>query len=163
VCDGLGHGAPAAQATRRVLDEVAGLAPMEPDELLLRLNAALVTTRGAAVSAAVADARTGALTFAGAGNVSGCVARDDGTSSFVAHPGTVGAGLRTTRAFSHVWPADGLLILHSDGLQTRWDLRKYPGLMRREPSLVAAVLWRDFLRGRDDVTVLVARRQEVRA
>jgi hypothetical protein len=47
--------------------------------------------------------------------------------------------------------------MHSDGLGTRWDLRTYPALMQRHPALVAGVLFRDFWRGRDDVTVLAAR------
>jgi len=45
--------------------------------------------------------------------------------------------------------------MHSDGLQTRWDLAKYPGLWRRHPGVIAGVLYRDFRRGRDDVTIAV--------
>jgi hypothetical protein len=48
-----------------------------------------------------------------------------------------------------------VVVLYSDGLQTRWRLEAYPGLVRRHPSLIAGVLSRDFARGRDDVTVLV--------
>jgi hypothetical protein len=47
--------------------------------------------------------------------------------------------------------------VHSDGLVNRWDLDRYPGLVQRHPSLVAGVLFRDFNRGRDDVTVVAAR------
>jgi hypothetical protein len=47
--------------------------------------------------------------------------------------------------------------MHSDGLATRWDLRKYPGIWNKHPSIIAALLHRDFGRGRDDVTVFVAR------
>jgi hypothetical protein len=50
-----------------------------------------------------------------------------------------------------------LLILHSDGLQTRWNLRDYPGLVTRHPAVVTALLHRDFSRGRDDATVLAIR------
>ena len=32
------------------------------------------------------------------------------------------------------WPNDGILILHSDGLQSRWDLSSYPGLLARHPA-----------------------------
>jgi len=49
---------------------------------------------------------------------------------------------------------DGLLIMHTDGLATRWNVDDYPGLVGRHPSLIAAVLYRDFSRNRDDVTVL---------
>jgi hypothetical protein len=47
--------------------------------------------------------------------------------------------------------------MHTDGLGTRWDLDRYPGITRRHPSLLAAVLYRDFARQRDDATVLVVK------
>ena len=46
--------------------------------------------------------------------------------------------------------------MHSDGLATQWQLDRYPGLAARHPSVIAGVLYRDFRRERDDVTVLVA-------
>ena len=55
------------------------------------------------------------------------------------------------------WPAHGLLVMYSDGLGTPRELGTYPGLAERHPSLVAGVLWRDLARGRDDVTVVVAK------
>jgi hypothetical protein len=53
------------------------------------------------------------------------------------------------------WPRDGILIMHSDGLQSRWDLARYPGLLARQPALIAGVLLRDFRRDRDDASVLI--------
>ena len=50
--------------------------------------------------------------------------------------------------------------MHSDGLGTHWDLASYPGLRTRHPSVIAGVLYRDFSRRRDDVTVVVAKEQE---
>jgi hypothetical protein len=47
--------------------------------------------------------------------------------------------------------------MHSDGLTSRWKLADYPGLSHRVPALIAAILYRDFKRGRDDATILVAR------
>jgi hypothetical protein len=47
--------------------------------------------------------------------------------------------------------------MHSDGLGTQWRLERYPGLIQKHPSLIAGVLYRDFNRERDDVTVLVAK------
>jgi hypothetical protein len=49
------------------------------------------------------------------------------------------------------------MVLYSDGLQSRWTLDRYPSLRGRDPALIAAVLYRDFARGRDDVTVVVGR------
>jgi len=53
-----------------------------------------------------------------------------------------------------------MLVLHSDGLVSHWSLDAYPGLAARDPSLIAGILYRDFTRGRDDVTVVVAKAEE---
>ena len=73
--------------------------------------------------------------------------------------GTVGHAVRKIQEFTYPWPPGAHLVMHSDGLATGWSLDRYPGLMRRHPSLIAGVLYRDYSRGRDDVTVLVARMQ----
>jgi hypothetical protein len=39
---------------------------------------------------------------------------------------------------------------------SRWSLEDYPGLAARDPAVIAGVLYRDFSRRRDDVTVVVA-------
>jgi hypothetical protein len=65
--------------------------------------------------------------------------------------------VRKIQEFTYPWSPEALLILHSDGLATHWDLNTYPGLTARHPSLIAGVLYRDFARGRDDVTVMVAK------
>jgi len=44
--------------------------------------------------------------------------------------------------------------VHSDGLQSRWELGRYAGLLAHHPAVVAAVLYRDFKRGRDDISVV---------
>ena len=40
---------------------------------------------------------------------------------------------------------------------SRWQIARYPGLPARHPSLVAGVLYRDWSRGRDDVTIVAVR------
>ena len=65
--------------------------------------------------------------------------------------------------FTYDWPPDATVILHSDGIQTRWRLDTYPGLIGRHPALLAGVLHRDFTRGRDDATVLCIRHHESRS
>src|SRR5678816_3833832 len=55
------------------------------------------------------------------------------------------------------FPHGALLIMYSDGLATHWSLDDYPGLAGRHPALIAAALYRDHDRGRDDVSVVVMR------
>ena len=59
--------------------------------------------------------------------------------------------------FAQPWQPQSVLVLHSDGIGTHWDLAGYPGLLARDPSLIAGILYRDHTRGRDDATVVVVK------
>lgn len=71
--------------------------------------------------------------------------------------GIVGHTMRDAQEFEVAWSRDAMLILHSDGIGTRWDLSAYPGLQMQPATVIAAVLYRDFARGRDDATVVVVK------
>jgi hypothetical protein len=81
----------------------------------------------------------------------------------MSHNGIVGSNMRKVQEFAHEWGAGATLILHSDGIATRWDVNAYPALMFRHPALIAAVLYRDFARQRDDAMVLVVRQLDAPA
>jgi serine phosphatase RsbU (regulator of sigma subunit) len=71
--------------------------------------------------------------------------------------GTPGHNIRTIQQFSYPWEKGSTLIMHSDGLTSRWSFPQYSSLASRHPALIAGVLYRDFSRKHDDVTVLAAR------
>jgi hypothetical protein len=50
--------------------------------------------------------------------------------------------------------------MHSDVLISHWNFSPYPGLAARHPGVMAGVLYRDFSRGRDDVSVVIAKETE---
>ncbi|OLB97884.1 MAG: hypothetical protein AUH30_09400 [Candidatus Rokubacteria bacterium 13_1_40CM_68_15] len=97
------------------------------------------------------------MDYAGLGNIAGAVLADGRMRHMVSHNGIAGHEARRLNEFSYPWPDGALVVLHSDGLGTHWDLGRYSGLIQREPSLIAGVLYRDFARRRDDVVVVVAR------
>ncbi len=157
VVDGLGHGTPAADAAHEAIRAFA-TARGAPKDQLATIHAALKATRGAAVAVAELDLGRGLLTFAGIGNIAGAIIAADAPSRHVvSHSGIAGQDARRIGEFTYPYPAGALLVLHSDGIGTRWDLEKYPGLAARHPALIAGVLYRDFHRAHDDATVLVAR------
>ena len=102
------------------------------------------------------------MTFAGIGNIGGAVSLPGRQKNVVSLGGTMGHVVPKLREFAYEWPPEALLILHSDGLGTKWSIDDYRGLAGRDPTLVAGVLYRDHARGRDDVTVVVVRRRSVR-
>jgi serine phosphatase RsbU (regulator of sigma subunit) len=156
VADGLGHGVMAARASAEAISAFRLAAESAPAAVLNRIHAALKGTRGAAVSVACLD-RRGTVRYAGLGNISGAIVRADKPVLMVSHNGTAGYQTPRLQEFSYSVPEESLLVMHSDGLTTSWNLNEYPGLRRRHPSIVAGVLYRDASRNRDDVCVVVAK------
>jgi anti-sigma regulatory factor (Ser/Thr protein kinase) len=159
VVDGLGHGLGAADAAGLALRAFRRTAADRPGAQVAAIHDALRGSRGAAVAVARLDRARGQLTYAGLGNVAGVVIGGGTHRHLVSGNGTAGHVAARIQEFTYPWPEDALLVMHSDGLGSRWQLERYPGLDRRHPAVVAAVLYRDFSRGRDDVTVLAAREE----
>jgi anti-sigma regulatory factor (Ser/Thr protein kinase) len=155
MADGLGHGPLAAEAADEAVRVFRAYNNESPASLMTRLHDALKKTRGAAAAVAEIRPLAGTLTYAGVGNISGSILSSTVSRSLVSHNGTLGHVLLRVQEFKVEWPRDGILIMHSDGLQSRWDLSRYPGLLARQPALIAGVLLRDFRRERDDSSVLV--------
>lgn len=157
VADGLGHGMFAAEAAREAERVFSEASSDSPAAIMADVHDALRKTRGAAAAISAIDRQKGTLSFAGLGNISATLASREKTRGLASHNGTVGHQLHRLQEFTFPWTDDSTLIMHSDGLGSRWNLSDYPGLLNKHPSLVAAVLYRDFSRERDDATVLVVK------
>lgn len=157
VVDGLGHGAgaaTAAQASLRIAEQNVGLGPVA---LLESLHASLRSTRGAAGAVATVIPHAGTGVFAGIGNIRCIVHSGDVERSLVSHNGTLGHQVRKFQPFEFAFTKRALLIMHSDGIATHWSIGAYPGLTRHHPAVIAAAIYRDHARARDDATVVVLR------
>jgi anti-sigma regulatory factor (Ser/Thr protein kinase) len=152
-CDGLGHGplaaAAAAAGVAAVLDDPAG----EPAALLERAHRRMSGTRGGAVG--VVQLVGGAARFAGLGNVAASVLWQGRRKGMVSVPGIAGHQARRIRQFDYEAPPGAAVILHSDGISSRWEAAALPGLEARDPLLIAAVLLAEAGTRRDDAGVLV--------
>ena len=157
IVDGLGHGPAAAEAAQKAVRTFDAGSHISPASMVSAMNGALRSTRGAAVAVARIDFAAGTMAFAGIGNISGTLIDGEVTRKTVSHNGIVGHSVRSIQEFVYPCSRNTLVVLHSDGLATNWHLQAYPGLAEKHPGIVAAVLYRDFTRGRDDVTVVVAR------
>jgi len=158
VVDGLGHGSVAAAASDEAV-RIFETYPGEPPVDLLRYaHLALRSTRGAVMAMADVDLASGAVSYAGIGNIAGCLLGEAEASHMVSLNGTVGFAANA-RAYPYRWPSGAALVLCSDGLQSRWQMKQFPGLIRQHPSIIAGMLYQHYARERDDVSVLVARRK----
>lgn len=157
VADGLGHGPYAAQASDAAVRVFRDHEAEPPAIILAAIHDGMRHTRGGAVSVARHVPESGVVTFAGIGNVAGAVVSGGVTKRLVSLAGTAGHVARRLQEFEHPFTPDSLFVMCSDGIGTGWSLDAYPGLVEAHPSLIAAVLYRDFGRSRDDATVVVVR------
>jgi hypothetical protein len=155
LCDGLGHGPLAAAAATAgvtaVLDEPAG----EPRALLERAHRRMAGTRGGAVGVVQISGQL--ARFAGLGNIAASILSEGTRKSMLSVPGIAGYQARTIRQFEYQVPPGAAIILHSDGISSRWEVAALPGVDARDPLLIAAALLAEAGIHRDDAGVIVLR------
>lgn len=159
IVDGLGHGPNAAQAADTALDAFRVTEDRTAKETVSIIHDALRATRGAAV--AVAEVRRtpegASVELCGVGNTVTAVIGAAGPRSLPSMNGTAGLSIRALQSFTQTLRSDDLLVMHTDGLTTRWRLDAYPRVREHDPAIASALLHRDASRGRDDATVLALR------
>ncbi|MFR9805259.1 ATP-binding protein [Pseudonocardia sp. RS010] len=160
LCDGAGHGPLAAAAAREAVRAFTEpeRAPAGPVAALTTIHGAMSGTRGGAVAVAVLEPDAGLVRFAGVGNVAGAVVSGSTKRSMISVGGIAGYRVPATlRAYDYPLAADGVVVLHSDGVRPRWRAEDLAPLPRRNPVVLAAALLVDEGVRQDDASVVVAR------
>jgi len=156
VADGLGHGPLAAEAALAAATAFEAHAFDDPAVFFEHAQSASAAGRGAAVAAGQI-LPSGVVKYAAIGNISGSIVSGTESRGLVSHNGIVGMPGRKAQTLEYRCPAGAMLIMHSDGLSSRWTLAAHDGLATHHPAIVAAVLHREYKRGSDDATVVVIR------
>ncbi|HYC36086.1 MAG TPA: ATP-binding protein [Usitatibacter sp.] len=159
VADGLGHGEEASRAAASAVDVLHRNRGIDAIRLLDLVHSRLHATRGAAVAVIRHDRASGEVSFAGVGNIAASIHDGGSRRAMVSHNGIVGHNVHKSAEFRYPWPRGALLVAHSDGLESQWDLGALPDLAGSHPAVIAAALYRRHSRKRDDTAVLVVRRR----
>jgi anti-sigma regulatory factor (Ser/Thr protein kinase) len=152
--DGLGHGTFAAQAAQAGIHAFETSPWRPPQEIMQRTGIALAKTRGGAAACAQLG-KDGTVSYAGVGNISGTLVSRDKSQGLVSQSGTLGMQVRRVQQFEYQRAPGTLLIMHSDGISARANPRERPELFGHHPAIIAAAMYRDFGRNRDDASVVV--------
>ncbi len=155
LCDGLGHGPLAAIAAHEAVNAVLDGPAVEPAAAVARAHSRMSHTRGGALAVVQVTGRT--VTFCGLGNVAAVILADAARKSMLSVPGIAGHQARAIRQFEYDAPPGAAIILHSDGLSSKWGPEALPGLNTRDPLVAAAALLAEAGTRRDDASVLVLR------
>jgi len=153
LCDGLGHGPLAATAAAQGVSAVLDEPPGEPAALVERAHRKMAHTRGGAIG--VVQLSGHVIRFAGLGNIAAVILAEGTRRSMISVPGIAGHQARAIRQFEYTAPPGAAVILHSDGISSRWEAAVLPGLNARDPLVVGAMLLAEAGTRRDDAGVLV--------
>ncbi len=156
--DGLGHGKDAHAAAEEAVNVFTGCQQCVPSDIIKLIHLSIKKTRGIVGAISNIDLKQGTMAYCGVGNISGRIITREGAKSLMSYNGTIGHNIPTNFSnHSFKWDDSSILILHSDGVKTKWDFSKYPGIEKHDGSLIAAIIYKDNTRKTDDALVVVVR------
>lgn len=153
--DGLGHGAPAQQAT----DGLADILFLDADvsQVLNLVDRQLKSTRGAVAMLSDLDLDAMQAHILGIGDMSAYIYIDDQLQTITFAPGILGKEHKTPRVTPIQLKKQSTLITASDGIRRGWNENSFPGLLHQHPQLIAYVLGNIMGRASDDQSLCVVR------
>lgn len=152
--DGLGHGKEASAAVQKAIEAFKLCAEHSPVENLRYINQSVKKTRGLVATIAIFHVKERRWTICGVGNISTKFYSLGGTKNHNSYNGIVGLNMPNTMKDQEVSYEPGqCLVMCSDGLKSKWDVLRFPGILRNDLSLLNAALFKDFTRNTDDTSI----------
>lgn len=156
--DGLGHGPDAARAVNKAGEAFLSYIGNEPVEIIRHLNLEVKKTRGLVGTVALFDFKLKTWKICGVGNILTKINTASFTKNYMAYNGIIGLNVpNTLNTQEIIYEKSQYIIMCSDGLKTRWDTTKYPGILRYDLSILCACLLKDFARNTDDMSIAVCK------
>lgn len=158
VADGLGHGEMARRASGAAMECVLQSPVQSPVALVRACDAALEGTRGAAMLAARLDRPAARIELCCVGNLSTQIVSSRAVRHLTCQSGIVGSPREAKRVEAQLAPigADELLVIFSDGIESRVNVADELERPRQHPIVVAEHVLAQWGRAHDDATVVVA-------
>jgi anti-sigma regulatory factor (Ser/Thr protein kinase) len=158
LADGLGHGPDANLAMNEAVNAFKGCTFDLPIEILRYMHNFIRKTRGVVATVVIFDLVQNTFNIAGIGNIAGKLLGFSQNKTHLAYNGIVGHAIPNTMNSQPMSLDDyQVFILCSDGIRSRWDLGKYPGIQTHDLTLQAAAIYKDFNRRNDDTSIVIAK------
>ncbi|MFD2162378.1 ATP-binding protein [Paradesertivirga mongoliensis] len=156
VADGLGHGPEAHKAIVEAREAFKICKNDDPVDIIRFLHQSIKKTRGAVGTVVVYDFKRKIWKIAGVGNITTGMMNYQSVRNLMSYNGIIGHNIPNTMSSQEISSDDfHQITLCSDGLKTRWDSTKYPGIHKYDLSFLAAALYKDYGRRTDDMSVVV--------
>lgn len=156
--DGLGHGEHAHEAVSEAIKAFRICREKSPVEMLQFIHREVKKTRGLVATIVFLNLTTRKWHICGVGNISTSIFTGLECKNYTPYNGIVGLNIpRTLTESTYDVQKYQTLFMHSDGLQTRWNLLNMPGLLKHSPNVIAGALYNEYARKTDDMSVLAAK------
>jgi len=160
VIDGCGHGEPAHRAARIARHYVEGHYESPLVDIFAGVERDCRATRGVVMALARFNGISGEVSFASVGNIESRMWTAEEAKPVKVRRGILGAHASRPALTTHPWTADSILVMHSDGVNKRWDRTVLGRQAHDSADVIARSLLRQFGKALDDATVVVVRGKE---
>jgi anti-sigma regulatory factor (Ser/Thr protein kinase) len=157
VIDGLGHGQFAQRAALTARQYLEHHFDQPLDSLFRGVGRACRATRGVVMALARFDLDRQKLTLASVGDIEVRLIGNPERFNLIVRRGIVGLNAPNPVPSEHPWTSNSLLVMHSDGLRTKWTWDEFSDVARAAPQVIARRLLGALGKLDDDATVLVVR------
>jgi len=156
--DGLGHGHHAHDAIMAAINAFKSCEESNPIQILRFIHDKVKKTRGLVGTVAILNSKLKTWRIAGIGNISTRMYSGLEYKNYMPHNGIIGLNIPTSLS---VYEGEAeryqTIIMASDGIKTKWDIAKYTSILKYDPAILAAAIFKDHARKTDDMTVLVGK------
>lgn len=156
--DGLGHGPEAHAAANSAIEVFKQNRDTDPVEVLRSIHHHVKKTRGLVGTVVIADFGEKKWKICGIGNISTRLYDGLIPKNYISYNGIIGLNIPTTlKSHEADMGKHQCIVMTSDGLRTRWELSQFPSILRYDPLVLAAAIYKDNARKNDDMSILICR------
>jgi anti-sigma regulatory factor (Ser/Thr protein kinase) len=160
VGDGLGHGEHAHEAIGEAINAFNQSQETSPIQMLREIHTKVKRTRGLVACIANLNHNEKKWRIAGIGNIATRLYDGLDYKSCMPYKGIIGLNIGHSMndivMDAHKFQS---IVMCSDGIKTKWDLSKYTSLLKYDPAIMAACIFKDHARHTDEMTVVVGKVQ----
>nr|WP_294787636.1 SpoIIE family protein phosphatase [uncultured Flavobacterium sp.] len=158
VGDGLGHGEGANEAVEAAIKAFRQSIETDPTAILRDIHSTVKKTRGLVATIASVDYKSETWNICGVGNINTRLFNGLESKTYTPYNGIIGHNIpRTLNNTIVPYKKHQIIIMHSDGLRTRWSLNDLNSIFKHSSSIIASALLKENIRGTDDATILVGK------
>ncbi|ATX78526.1 Anti-sigma regulatory factor (Ser/Thr protein kinase) [Mariprofundus aestuarium] len=155
VIDGVGHGTFAHKASTTAKAYIESHFEQDLEHLLMGCSRACRATRGAVMTLVALEWQERNMHYAGIGNIESRIFNALTDKKLIVRRGIVGNRMPPPKSSLESWNSGAVMVLHSDGISTKWQWHELTPVMHLGASAVAQRIMERYGKGNDDATVLV--------